>query len=131
MKRHVKNPITAKDFIKGLTRMKREDLRRKYEIPANLDPDLLTAVLRFMQKEERTRRTRSREAGEVAATGVSRGTLPLHGEAARHPFDSICNQTSQDSRRSRIANPKTDPNHPRRTDKPHTGPPHTENIFYA
>jgi hypothetical protein len=92
MKHHVKNPITAKDFIKGLTRMKREDLRRKYEIPANLDPDLLTAILRFMQKEERTRRARSREAGEVAATGVSRGTLPLHGEAVRHPFDSTWNQ---------------------------------------
>jgi len=50
MSKHRK-PLSAREFIDGLTRMRREDLRRKYKIPANIDPDLLLAVLAFMEKE--------------------------------------------------------------------------------
>ena len=45
--------LNAREFIDGLTRMRQEDLRRKYKIPANIDPDLLVAVLTFMEKGRR------------------------------------------------------------------------------
>ncbi len=59
-KRRIKNPLTARQFIDGLRRIKMEGLREKYQIPPDLDIDLLAGILRFMQEngteQSRTKR---------------------------------------------------------------------------
>ena len=56
MRSKKREPLTAIQFIEGLKRMKVEDLRRKYQIPPDLDVDLLAGILEFMQENEAEQR---------------------------------------------------------------------------
>ena len=55
-KKRVKNPLTARQFLEGLRKIRTEDLRLKWHIPPDLDIDLLVAILKFMEEDEARRR---------------------------------------------------------------------------
>lgn len=42
-------------FFEGLTRVRLEDLRHKYGIPRDIKPELLAAILAFMEADDASR----------------------------------------------------------------------------